>query len=169
MNIKHLTPELLRGIGAAAVPTPEQQDHLEVRLLAMYVTVEFINSLVGPLTYIYQLTPSLIYQVASRSGNPNAVAAMFAAALVLAAPHAIALVCFPRSLALRWPRKFATLAACLVALTWGYLAVLTFPLDVGSLFWLYVREVASYMALAFLYAVSLNAQLLRAIFKVLNR
>lgn len=168
MDIKHLTPELLRGLSSTAVPTPEQQDHLEVRLLAMYITVEFINSLIGPLTYIYQLTPSLIYQVAARSGNSSAVAAMFAIALALAAPHAVALICFPRTLALRWPRKLATLAACVVALAWAYLAVLSFPLDAGPLFWLYVREVASAMGLAFIYAISLNAQLLRAIFKVLN-
>lgn len=168
MHIRHLTPELLHGLNSAMVPSPQEQDHLEVRLLAMYVTVEFLNSLVGPLTLISQLTPSLIYQVAVRSGNPNLIAGMFAAGLILATPHAIALICFPRSLALRWPRKLATLAASLVALTWAYLAVLTFPIDVGSLFWLYAREVASSMGLAFLYAISLNAQLLRAIHKVLN-
>lgn len=168
MHIKHLTPDLVRGLDATDVPTPQQQDHLEVRLLAAYVTLEFLKSLIGPIVYILQLSPSLISQVALRSGHPDVIAGMFIAAGVLATPHALSLVFLPRTLEVRWPRKFATLAACLVTLAWAYLAVLTFPLDVSPMFWLYVREAASNVALAFIYAVSLNAQLLRALYKALN-
>ncbi len=91
------------------------------------------------------------------------VGAMFIAALLLAMPHAIALLFFPRTLAVRWPRKCATLAAVLVTVTWGYFGVLAMPLDVGPLSWLYFRQGLESVGLAFLYAISLNAQLLRAI------
>lgn len=168
MNVKHLTPELLRGMRAAPIPTAEQQDHLEVRLLTMYLTLSFINDLVGPITYIYQLSPSLLYKVASLSHGSWAVGAMFCAALVLAVPHAVALIFFPRTLATRWPRKAATLAAVIVTVNWCYLAILSLPLDAGPLVWLYLRQAAESVALAFLYAISLNAQLLRALHKVLH-
>ncbi len=168
MHIKHLTVDLERGVRAAEVPTPQQQDRLEVRLLAAYVTLEFLNSLVGPIVYILQLSPSLIYQVAARSGHTDVIAGLFIAAAVLVLPHAVSLVFIPRTLEVRWPRKFATFAVCMVTLMWAYLAVLTLQLDVGPLFWLYVREVVANGGLAFIYAVSLNAQLLRALYKVLN-
>jgi hypothetical protein len=168
VHIKHLTLDLVQGLGATAVPTPQQQDHLEVRLLAAYVTLEFLNSLIGPIVYILQLSPSLIYQVATRSSHPDVIAGLFIGAALLALPHAVSLVFLPRTLEVRWPRKCATFAACLVTLVWAYLAVLTLPLDVGPLFWLYVREAATNAGLAFIYAVSLNAQLLRKLYKVLN-
>lgn len=169
MDIKHITPELLRGMAATAVPTPEQQDHLEVRILTLYVTVSFINDLIGPITYIYQLTPSLLYRVAALSHGAWAVGAMFVLALLLALPHAVALLFFPRTLDTRWPRKLATLSAAIVTLTWAYLAVLSLPLDAGPLFWLYMRQAADSIGLAFIYAISLNAQLLRAIHKAVHR
>lgn len=168
MNVKHLTPELLHGMRSASIPTAEQQDHLEVRLLTMYLTLSFINDLVGPITYIYQLAPSLLYKVASLSHGSWAVGAMFCVALVLALPHAFALVFFPRTLAVRWPRKAATLAAVIVTVTWCYLAILSLPMDAGPLFWLYLRQAVESVALAFLYAISLNAQLLRALSKVMH-
>jgi hypothetical protein len=168
MNVKHLTPELLRGMRSASIPSAEQQDHLEVRLLTMYLTLSFINDLVGPITYIYQLTPSLLYKVASLSHGSWAVGVMFGAALVLALPHAVALIFFPRTLATRWPRKAATLAAVIVTVTWCYLAILSMPLDAGPLVWLYLRQAVESVGLAFLYAISLNAQLLRALYKVMH-
>lgn len=168
MNVKHLTPELLRGMRAASIPTAEQQDHLEVRLLTMYIAYVFINSLIGPITHIYQLPSSELYKVASQSPSSWAVGAMFCVALVLALPHAIALLFFPRTLAARWPRKAATLAAAIVTVTWSYLAILSMPLDAGPLVWLYLRQAVESVGLAFLYAISLNAQLLRALHKVLH-
>lgn len=168
MIIKHLTPELVRGMAHTAVPTAEQQDHLEVRLLTLYITYVFINGLVGPITYIFQLSPSLLFRVASLSHAPNLVGFMYIGALMLATPHALALVFFPKTLATRWPRKLATLAAAVVALTWAYLAVLALPLDAGPLFWLYIRQAVEAIGLAALYAISLNSQLLRAIHRMLS-
>lgn len=168
MNIKGLTPELLRGLDSAPIPTPAQQDHLEVRLLTIYLTVVFINGLVGPITYIYGLAPSLLYRVAQMSHGTWLVGAMFVSALILALPHAVCLVFFPKTLAMRWPRKAATLAAAIVTLTWAYLAILALPLDAGPLFWLYLRQAGESIGLAFLYAISLNAQLLRAINKLVQ-
>lgn len=168
MNVSHLTAELRRGLNSTAIPTAEQQDRLEVRLLTLYMTCAFINDLVGPITYIYKLSPSLLYKVASLSHGSWLVGAMFVAALVLALPHAIALIFFPGSLAKRWPRKLATIAAALVTLTWAYLAILAFPLDAGPLVWLYLRQAVESGGLAFLYAISLNAQLLRALYKLIH-
>lgn len=154
MHIKHLTGDLVRGVSAAPVPTPQQQDHLEVRLLAAYVTVEFLKSLIGPITYILQLAPSLIYQAAARSGHPDVIACLFIAAALFALPHAFALIFLPRTLEVRWPRKCAAFSAALVAFVWAYLAVLTLPLEVKPLFWLYVREAATAIGLAFIYSIS---------------
>lgn len=161
VNIKHLTPDLARGMAAKIIPTVEQQDRFEVRLLTLYVTLSFINDLIGPITYVYQLSPSLLYKVASLSHATGLVGGLFVLALVLALPHCIALIAFPRSLSLRLPRKMACFAAVIVTLTWGYLAVLATPLDAGPLSFLYARQAVESVALALLYAISLNAQLLR--------
>lgn len=169
MQIKHLTPDLLRGLDASPIPTPEQQDHLEVRLLTMYLTWSFINNLIGPITYVYGLAPSLLYQVAAMSHGEWLVGALFVLALVLALPHAVALVFMPQTLAVRWPRKLATMAAVIVTVTWCYLGVLAMPLDVGPLSWLYFRQGLESVGLAFLYAISLNAQLLRAINRLVEQ
>lgn len=168
MNVTHLTQELRRGLDAIDIPSAEQQDRLEVRLLTLYITYVFINGLIGPITYIYSLEPSLLYKVAALSHGSWLVGAMFVAALCLALPHAFALVFLPRTLAVRWPRKLATIAAVLVMLAWAYLAVLALPMDAGPLFWLYLRQAIEAVGLAFLYAVSLNAQLLRALYKAMQ-
>lgn len=168
LNLKALTADLERGMRSMAIPTPAEQDHLEVRLLTLYITWSFINDLVGPITYVYGLAPSLLFKVAQLSHGTWLVGAMFIAALVLALPHAFALTFLPHTLATRWPRKAATWAACLVLVTWAYLAVLSLPLDEGPLFWLYLRQAFESAGLAFLYAISLNAQLLRAINKLLQ-
>lgn len=165
MNVSHLTQELVRGLVAVDIPTAEQQDRLEVRLLTLFVTCAFINDVIGPITYVYILAPSMLYQVASLSHGSWAVGAMFIAALVLALPHAVALIFFPKSLSVRWPRKLATMAAVLVTITWAYLAILSLPMDSGPLFWLYLRQAVESVFLAFLYATSLNAQLLRALYR----
>ncbi|HET7155703.1 MAG TPA: hypothetical protein VFI87_10100 [Hyphomicrobiaceae bacterium] len=169
MNVTHLTQELRRGLDAVAIPTAEQQDRLEVRLLTLYITYEFINGLIGPITFIYGLEPSLLHKVAALSHGSWLVGVMFIAALLLAVPHAVALLFFPKTLAVRWPRKLATAAAAIVALTWAYLSILAIPLDMGmQLFWVFLRQAFESMALAFLYAISLNAQLLRALNQALH-
>lgn len=163
MNIAHLTAELRRGIHATVIPTAEQQDRLEVRLLTLYITYVFINGLIGPIACIYSLEPSLIHKVAALSHGSWLVGAMFLAALVLALPHALALLLFPNTLAARWPRRLATMAAAIATLAWAYMAILSLPLDMGQLFWLFLRQAFEAVGLAFLYAISLNAQLLRAL------
>ena len=156
------TEEQLRShLAAANIPTPREQDRLEVRLLTIYVTLAFANDLVGPITYIYQIAPSMLFKVASLSHAAVGIGALFVLALLLVLPHAFALVFLPRSLALRWPRKLACLAAALTALTWFYLAVLAVPLDAGPLSFLYGRQSLESLFLALLFAVSLNAQQLR--------
>lgn len=163
MNVKHLSVDVLRGWAERAIPVADQQDRLEVRLLSMYITFSFINDQLGPITYVLKLPPSMLYKVATLAHTSWLVGAMFAVAVVLALPHAIALLAFPRTLAVRWPRKCATLAASIVMVTWGYLAVLAMPVDAGPLFWLYIRQAIDSAGLAFIYAISLNAQLLRAL------
>lgn len=163
MNVKHLSADLLRGLAAKAIPFSDQQDRLEVRLLSLYITCSFINDQLGPITYVLKLPPSMLYRVANLAHTSWLVGAMFITALVLALPHAIALLAFPSTLEVRWPRKCATLAASIVMVTWGYLAVLAMPIDAGPLFWLYIRQAIDSAGLAFIYAISLNAQLLRSL------
>ena len=55
-----------------------------------------------------------------------------------------------------------------MTVTWALLAVRALPLDAGLLYWVYLREVIASMGLAFLYAISLNAQLLRALYRLLQ-
>lgn len=168
MNVSHLTQELRRGLDAVAIPTAEQQDRLEVRLLTLYITAVFVNGLIGPITLIFGIEPSLVHRVASLSHGSWLVGAMFVTALVLALPHAAALLFFPKTLAVRWPRKLATLAAVLVTVAWGYMAILALPLDMGPVFWLFLRQAFESVGLAFLYAISLNAQLLRALYQAMH-
>ena len=153
--------QIRRHVAAANVPTPAQQDRLEVRLLTIYVTLAFANDLVGPITYIYQVAPSMLFKVAALAHATWVIGALFLAALLMVLPHAFALVFLPRSLSCRWPRKLACLAAAVTALTWFYLAVLARPLDAGPLPFLYGRQSVESLFLSLLFAVSLNAQQLR--------
>lgn len=163
MTIKTTTTEadVRRHVAAVRIPTPSEQDRLEVRLLTIYVTLSFANDLIGPITYIYQIAPSMLFKVASLARATGFVGSLFVVALLLMLPHAVALVFFPRSLACRWPRKAACLAAAITSLTWFYLAVLAVPLDSGPLSFLYGRQAMESLFLSLLFAVSLNAQQLR--------
>jgi hypothetical protein len=168
MKSLRITPAIRLGMASASVPTPEQADHLEVRLLTLFLTLSFINDLVGPITYVYSLSPSLLYKVASLAHASWLVGVIFIAALVLAVPLAAALLWVVHGVPAKWTRRAATLAAVLVTLNWCYLAILSLPLDAGPLFWLYLRQAAESLGLAFIYAISLNAQLLRTIDRAVN-
>lgn len=169
MNIMHLTPDLIRGARNTKVLTGTQQDHLEVRLLSIFATWAFLNGIVGPITYLYQLAPSILYRVAALSQVPQLVLASFIVAGLLMLPHAVALVFFPKTLYVRWPRKCATASAALVAVNWAYLAVLAQPIDSElSLFWLYGRNMVESLGMAFLFAMSLNAQLVRIVYALMS-
>lgn len=153
--------DLRRHVRAAKVPTPTEQDRLEVRLLTIYVTLSFANDLAGPITYIYQIAPSMLSTVASHAHTTGFIGGLFILALTLMLPHAFALIFLPRSLGCRWPRKAACLAAAIATLTWFYLALLAVPLNVGPLSFLYGRHGLASLFLSLLFAVSLNAQQLR--------
>lgn len=168
MHIKHLTPEVLAGMRAKSIPTPAQQDNMEVRLWTLFVTWTFLIDLTGPITYVFGFAPSLLHQVAVVSHGPWLVGGAFLLAMLMMVPHTIVLTFYPRHMGLRWPRKMATAAAALVLVTWGYLAVQSTRLDYGPLHWLYVRQCIPTFFLAMLYAVSLNAQLLRRIYKLMQ-
>jgi hypothetical protein len=152
-----------RHVAAARIPTPSQQDRLEVRLLTIYVTLSFANDLVGPITYIYQVAPSMLFKVASLAHATGVIGLLFIVSLVLMLPHVFSLLFLPRKLGCRWPRKLACLAAAISSLTWFYLAVLASPLDMGPLSLLYGRQGLESLFLSLLFAVSLNAQQLRSL------
>lgn len=169
MRIEHVTPEIEQGLLATPMPTASEQDHIEVRLLSIFVTLSFVNDLAGPIAYVFQIAPSMLFRVATMAQGPHLIGMLFVTALVLALPHALALLFLPEKLAHRLPRKLATLAAVIAAMTWAYLAILAMPLDTGApLFGLYLRESAVSFGLAFVYAVSLNSQLLRLLHKAIR-
>ena len=166
MHVRDLSPELVQGMLATPVPTSAEQDHIEVRLLSIFVTLSFVNDLAGPIAYVFQISPSMLFKVATMAHGHHLIGILFTTALVLLLPHALALLFLPEKLAHRLPRKLATLSAVIAAMTWAYLAILAMPLDTGApLFGLYLRESAVSFGLAFLYAVSLNSQLLRLLHK----
>lgn len=168
MQVHHFPPDLLAGMRSKRIPSPAQQDNIEVRLLTLFITWSFINDLVGPICYVFGFTPSLLHKVAVVSHGPWLVGGAFILAMVLTLPHAIVLTFMPSAMHLRWPRKLATAAAALVLVTWAYMAVQATKLDFPGLQWLYLRQGACAFFLAFLYALSLNAQLLRRIYAVMQ-
>lgn len=166
MNIKcsEFSPELLCGLKHVEVRTERAQDKLEVRLLTAFVTWYYLIELYGLATYTLQLSPSMLHKVAGLSSNPEAIGYAFVIAFVLLVPHAVCLAFFPRYLYVRWPRKLATFAAASTMSLWAYLAVLALPLDVSvPVVRLYILNAMQAGALAFLFAFSLNSQLLRSL------
>lgn len=161
MKTLHLTAEIAAGLRAVSIPLPGEQDRFEVRLLTAYLMMSFINDLIGPISYIFNVPGSMLHRVASMSGTGDLIGFGFVFAACLAIPHMFALLCYPKFLTARLPRKLAVLAAVVVTLMWSYLAVLAMPLDVGPLSILYARQAIEAVGLAFLLAVSLNSQQLR--------
>ncbi|WP_390342383.1 hypothetical protein ACFJIS_19055 [Variovorax boronicumulans] len=154
--------QLRAHLQAANIPTPPEQDRMEVRVYAAYVTLAFMNDLIGPITYVFKLEPTMLFKVASLSPSNYFVGALFLAALVLMVPHCLHLIFMPNRLSIRWPRRLATVAGVISCLTWFYLAQLARPLDIGpSLQWLYGRQALESLGVSALFAISLNAQLLR--------
>lgn len=137
------------------------QDRVEVRLLSLVLTGSFLNDLVEPIFYIATVHDSMIYRVACLTHTPWAVVAIFAAAALVALPHFVALLCMPRFLACRAPRKMACAAACAASLLWAYLGTLALPLDAGALPFLYWRACLGALVIAAVYGFSLNSQQLR--------
>lgn len=164
MQVHHFPPELLAGMRSKRIPSPAQQDNIEVRLLTLFITWSFINDLAGPISYVFGFSPSILHQVAVVSHGPWFVGGAFSLALLGMMPHAIVLTFRPGLMDRRWPRKLATAAAALVMVTWAYMAIQSTRLDYPGIHWLYIRQAVSSFFLAFLYALSLNAQLLRRIY-----
>ncbi|AMM23156.1 hypothetical protein [Variovorax sp. PAMC 28711] len=151
-----------RDVAAAAVPDDVEQNRIEVRLLTIFVTLSFMNDLIGPVMYILQIPASTLFKVAALGHYSWLVGGMFVVSILLTIPHFVSLLVLPRLLSCRTPRLMACGAAVISALTWIYLAVLAQPLDfAGPISVLYGRQSFESLFLALIYAVSLNAQQLR--------
>lgn len=155
-----LGPELHAPV---TVPTAVEYLRFEVRLYSTWIAGAFLNDVLDPVIYIARVPMSTLHKVVGMTGASAFVIAVFLLAALATLPHLWTLVVRPQSLGSTWPRRWACAAASAVSLVWFYLAVIAHPLDAGPLALLYGRECVGSLALAFLYAVSLNAQQLRQI------
>lgn len=140
---------------------PRNQDKAEVRALAAIVTAGLLVSMAEPLFYLFLVPSSLVSRVAGMAPSVYCVAAAFAVCLLLTLPHLVALLCFPRTLHMAWPRRMAAHGAVGAAVVWLYLASLATPLDLGAVEWAYGLRAMGSLLVGGAYGVSLNAQQLR--------
>lgn len=153
--------ELVETLAVAKIPTPIEQDRIEVRLLTLTLTGFFVGNLLQAAIYIVAIESSTLYRVAALTHAPWVLVMLFAAAALATLPHLVSLACLPRLLDHRLPRKMACFAAMGTAVLWFYLAALSRPLDLGPLTLLYICSGLGALLIAGIFGVSLNAQQLR--------
>lgn len=154
---------LTESLAVVEIPNQIEQAYREVRLYAMVLTGSFLWDEAEPIFYILSVPTSTFNKVVAMTHAPDFVAALLCLAFVATLPHFLALLIFPKLMGRRLPRVLACSAAVVLALIYFYLANLAWPLDIGPLPWLYMRAGLGALVMAFLYAVSLNAQQLRSL------
>lgn len=153
--------ELVESLAVAKIPTPIEQDRIEVRVLTLVLTFFFMGHLLQAAIYILAIETSTLHRVAALTHASWLVVALFAAAAAATLPHIVSLLFLPRLLAHRLPRKMACFAAMGTAVLWFYLAALARPLDGGPLTLIYICSGLGALVIAGIFGVSLNAQQLR--------
>lgn len=148
----------------AAVPARER-DRVEVRVLTLVLTSRFLYDLLEPVLFALHATVGSPFQrVLALSHVPLALSVVFICALLLALPMWFSLLFAPvTKLASRLPRRLACYAAITATVTWFYLSALAVSLDLTTLPWVYLRNGCWSLVMAGLYALSLNAQQVRAL------
>lgn len=130
----------------------------EVRVYAAILTLVFVLLNVEPNFYIFYVPVSVLPKVAVLAPAFWCVPAWFGLCTVVALPHLVALLFFPDSLNVKWPRKFAGYAAFASAIGWLYLANLAVPMDLGHVEWAYSLRALIQIMIGLAYGASINAQ-----------
>lgn len=141
------------------------RDRIEVRVLTLVLTSRFLYDLLEPVLFALSAQDGSPFQrVMALSHVPFALSVVFIAALVLTLPMWLSLLLAPsRRLANRMPRRLACYAAIAATVTWFYLSTIALSLEFATLPWVYVRNGLWSLVMAGLYALSLNAQQVRAL------
>lgn len=139
------------------------RDRLEVRMLTLVLTCRFVYDLVEPV--LFGLSPHKEFPIQKvLAESPTLLSAVFMLALLLALPMFFTLLFpSPGRLARRMPRRLACYAAAIATVTWFYLSTLALTLDFVTVPWVYLRNGCWSLVLAGLFALSLNAQQVRAL------
>ncbi|NDZ11477.1 hypothetical protein C7T35_01470 [Variovorax sp. WS11] len=153
--------ELVETLAVAKIPSPIEQDRIEVRMLTLMLTGFFMGNLLQGTIYILAIETSTLHRVAAMTHASWLVAVLFASAALATLPHVVSLLFLPRLLAHRLPRKMACFAAMGTAVLWFYLSALARPLDAGPLTLLYICSGLGALVIAGIFGMSLNAQQLR--------
>jgi hypothetical protein len=142
-----------------------ERDRVEVRVLSLVLTSRFLYDLLEPVLFALNAAEgSPFQQVLTLSQMPFALSAVFVCALVLALPMWLSLLFAPVArLSWRLPRRLACHAANIATVTWFYLVALSVSLDFSTLPWVYLRNGCWSLVMAGIYALSLNAQQVRAL------
>jgi hypothetical protein len=168
--VLHLRPSELRRYAATAPSLPVNQDRAEVRLLATLLTAGFALFLFEPIFYLLAVPSAPISRVARLAPSHWYVVAAFAACLLATLPHLFDLCFRSQRLGNPCPRRRAALASIGAAVTWLYLAVLAYPLDMGLVVPLaYGMRASGSLVLGLAYGISINAQQLRSLLHVKDR
>jgi hypothetical protein len=153
--------ELVETLAVAKIPSPIEQDRIEVRILTLVLTAFFMGHLLQAVIYILAIDTSTLHRVAAMTHASWLVMVLFGAAALATLPHIVSLMFLPRLLAHRLPRKMACFAAMGTAVLWFYLAALARPLDAGPLTLIYICSGLGALVVAGIFGVSLNSQQLR--------
>ena len=158
MNFNRFTPS-----GFEAARQERERDRIEVRLLTLVLTCRFVYDLIEPV--LFGLSPHKEFPIQRvLAMSPTLLTSVFIGALLLALPMFFTLLFpTPARLARRMPRRLACYAAVMATVTWFYLSTLALTLDYVTVPWVYLRNGTWSLVLAGLYALSLNAQQVRAL------
>lgn len=142
-----------------------ERDRVEVRVLTLVLTSRFLYDLLEPVLFALSANDGSPFQrVMALSHMPFALSAVFICSLLFALPMWFSLLLAPaHRLARRLPRRLACYAAVAATVTWFYLSTLALSLEFATLPWIYVRNGCWSLVMAALYALSLNAQQVRAL------
>ena len=141
---------------------PRDQPRAEVRVYSAVLTGFFLWSLFESAIYAASVELSTLYKLVSLTHHPKIAIGAFFLCATAVIPHFITLIAVPSLLHCRWPRLMATWGAAGSGLLWFYFANLARPLDLGEIQYLYVVRAIWCVLVSSVFAISLNAQLLRA-------
>jgi hypothetical protein len=149
----------------AAVPARDR-DRVEVRVLTLVLSTRFLYDLLEPVLFaVTAADGSPFHRMLAQSHVQLVLSVVFFSALLLALPMWLSLLFAPVTrLAHRLPRRLACYAATIATVTWFYLSALSVSLDYTVLPWVYVRNGCWSLVMAGIYALSLNAQQVRALY-----
>lgn len=141
---------------------PVDQDRAEVRIYAAVMTGFFLYILLEAAIYAWTVTAAPLFRIVALTHYPRAVLTAFFLCAAAVIPHFASLIAIPSLLDSRIPRLMATAGSAAAGLLWFYFANEARELDYQGIQYLYATRGVFCLAVATVFAFSLNSQQLRA-------